>query len=280
MTTRFKVFIAHLLYLVVRIFKGDAPVIATRKGIRFSLDLSEGIDLSVYLFGGFQKHLFSSRIKLNDGDAILDVGANCGVISLNFAKRFPNANVFSFEPTDFAYDKLLTNLSLNKDSIKNVIPVKAFVCDNDSDANNYDIYSSWKVDNVDKEKAHPTHLGIKKSATNIPSFKLDTFVAEQKIKRVGFIKIDTDGNEWGVLKGAEETIKRDGPILVFEVGGYLLEEKGLSFEAFVNYFEEKSYTLYTADFKKVISVGNFEDFIPKDYTIDVFAVRDEKGDRS
>ncbi|MCX6158436.1 MAG: FkbM family methyltransferase [Ignavibacteriae bacterium] len=272
MTTRFKVFIAHLLFLVVRIFKGNETVIAERKGIWFSLDLSEGIDLSVYLFGGFQKHLFSPRIKLNDGDAILDVGANCGVISLNFAKRFPKAKVFSFEPTDYAFDKFLNNLSLNEDSIRNVVPVKAFVCDVNSESNDYDIYSSWKVDSIDKGAAHPVHLGIKKSARNIPSFTLDSFVAEHKVGRVGFIKIDTDGNEWGVLKGAAGTILRDRPTVVFEVGGYLLEEKGQSFEMFIKYFEEKKYKLYTADFKKVISSDNYKYVVPGKYTIDVFGV--------
>ena len=271
-TTRIKVFIAHLLYKVVRIFKKDTNIITTRRGIKYSLDLTEGIDLSVYLFGGFQNHLFSPRIRLKDDDAILDVGANCGVISLNFAKRYSKSTVYSFEPTDFAYNKLLTNLELNKDSIKNVIPVKAFISDIDKGINNFDIYSSWKVDNIDKENAHPTHLGIKKSATDVPAFKIDTFVKEQKINKAGFIKIDTDGYEWGVLNGAVETINRDRPYLIFEVGGYLLDEKKISFESFINFFHEKNYTLFTSDFKKEITSGNYKDIIPKDYTIDVFAM--------
>jgi FkbM family methyltransferase len=275
-TTRIKVYIAHLLYKFVRIFKRNTDVLVTRRGIKYSLDLTEGIDLSVYISGGFQNHLFNPRIQIKENDSILDVGANCGVISLNFAKRHPKSTVYSFEPTDFAFNKLLVNLELNKDTIKNVIPVKAFISDSDKDTDNFDIYSSWKVDNIDKDKVHPTHMGIKKSATNVPVFQIDTFVNKQKIEKVGFIKIDTDGYEWGVLNGAAETIKRDRPYLIFEVGAYLLEEKHQSFESFIEYFHEKNYSLFTSDFKTVITLSNYKNIIPKDYTIDVFAMPEER----
>lgn len=271
-TTRAKVAVAHILYKAVRLIKRDTNVIVTRRGINYSLDLTEGIDLSVYLFSGFQKHLFSPKIRLNKDDVILDVGANCGVISLNFAKIHPNSKVYSFEPTDFAYNKLLTNLKLNSENITNVIPVKAFVSDNNKDVSNLNVYSSWKIDNIDKENTHPTHLGIKKSATDVPTYKIDTFVKENKIKKVGFIKIDTDGYEWSVLNGAVETIIKDRPYIVFEVGSYLLDEKGMSFENFIRYFAEKQYLLYNSDFKKQITLSNYKDIIPKDYTIDVFAM--------
>jgi len=273
-TTKIKVLIAHILYKTIKLFKRSNNVISARKGIQYSLDLSEGIDLSVYLFGGFQNHIFNPRIQLKEEDVILDVGANCGVISLNLAKRYPHNMVYSFEPTNFAYDKLLINLGLNKEIAKNIVPVKAFMSDIDKDINNFDIYSSWKIDKIDKENAHPTHLGIKKSASDVPAYKIDTFINKYNINKVGFIKIDTDGNEWSVLNGAVETIKRDRPELIFEVGKYLLDEKNISFEIFIQFFQDINYNLFTSDFKKQISLNNYTNIIPKDYTIDVFAIPD------
>jgi hypothetical protein len=69
-------------------------------------------------------------------------------------------------------------------------------------------------------------------------------------------------------------IERDRPYLIFEVGSYLLDEKNISFENFINFFSEKKYTLYTSDLKTVISLSNYKGIIPKDYTIDVFAIPD------
>jgi hypothetical protein len=74
--TTTKIRLAHFMYKVLKIFKRSNNVIAARRGIRYSLDLSEGNDLSVYLAGGFQEHLFNQKIIMKKGDAILDVGAN------------------------------------------------------------------------------------------------------------------------------------------------------------------------------------------------------------
>lgn len=274
-TTKSKVSIAHLLYKIIRLFKKDDNVIVNRRGINYSLDLSEGIDLSVFLFSGFQKHLFSKKIIINKNDSIFDVGANCGVVSLNYAKKYPGSVVYSFEPTDFAFNKMLTNISLNKGHIKNIIPVKAFISNVDKGAGNLSVYSSWKVDNISKDNVHPTHRGSIKSASDVPTFKIDTFVNEQNIKKIGFIKIDTDGSEMDVLKGAVETITRDKPLIVFEVGLYLLDEKKISFESFINFFNDKNYNLFNPDFKKQITLNNYKSIIPQSYTIDVFALPKE-----
>lgn len=274
-TTKSKVSIAHYFYKIIKLVKKDNFVKVSRKGINYSLDLSEGIDLSVFLFSGFQKHLFNKKLRINNNEAILDVGANCGVISLNYAKKYPSSVVYSFEPTDFAFSKMLTNISLNKDRINNIIPVKAFISSTDKDVSNLSIYSSWKVDNILGKNVHPTHRGSIKPASDVPTYKIDTFVNEHNIKKVGFIKIDTDGFELDVLSGAAETIVRDRPIIVFEVGLYLLDEKDISFETFIRYFADKKYKLHNPDFKKQITTNNYKSIIPQEYTIDVFALPEE-----
>ena len=85
--TRVKIGIARILYkgLPPRYRKQKQRI--TRGGIRYEADLSEGIDLSLFLFGGFQKHVTHSRfVEIPEDAVILDVGANIGVMTLQFAK--------------------------------------------------------------------------------------------------------------------------------------------------------------------------------------------------
>ena len=83
-STKFKIRVANLLYHMLRII-GLSPVrTIERKGIRYQVDLAEGIDLSLFLFGHFQKHVTHNKLfTLPQNCVALDVGTNFGVISLS-----------------------------------------------------------------------------------------------------------------------------------------------------------------------------------------------------
>src|SRR5580693_415106 len=44
---------------------------------------------------------------------VVEIGANVGVFSIYFAKRFPEASVYAFEPSRTAFSRLLTNVTAN-----------------------------------------------------------------------------------------------------------------------------------------------------------------------
>jgi hypothetical protein len=46
---------------------------------------------------------------------------------------------------------------------------------------------------------------------------LDTFVQQEKVSKIDFIKIDVEGFEYEVLAGARELLLRDKPIIMVEV---------------------------------------------------------------
>ena len=51
----------------------------SRKGIKWELELSEGIDLSIYVFGCFERETTKALKKNISSDSyILDIGANIG----------------------------------------------------------------------------------------------------------------------------------------------------------------------------------------------------------
>ena len=90
--------------------------IVVRNNIKWSLDLDEGIDLSVYLFGTSERKISNLKKLLSKKDnslTIIDIGANIGSVCLKLARIFENSKIFAIEPTNYAYNKLFNNLKLN-----------------------------------------------------------------------------------------------------------------------------------------------------------------------
>lgn len=83
-------------------------------GLVFDLDLNEIIDLSIYLHR-FEKDVSDfNRMVTKPGMTVIDVGANIGAHCLYFASYVGAlGQVFAFEPTNYAFSKLLKNIKLN-----------------------------------------------------------------------------------------------------------------------------------------------------------------------
>jgi FkbM family methyltransferase len=211
---------ARCLYRTVKLFARDDRRQITRGGIHHDVDLSEGIDLSLFLFGGFQSHVTDTRYYTLAHDAVIfDVGANIGTMCLSFAKHASEGVVYAFEPTEYAYKKLLGNISLNPDLAPRIHPTRAYVSHRSQEALAVSAYSSWKVDGKVAE-AHPVHGGAIRPAEVTRVLTLDEFARDHAIERIDLIKTDTDGHELEVLEGAVETLRRCRPVVIFEIGDY------------------------------------------------------------
>lgn len=96
----------------------------------FSQDIN-GILLDIQddPFGGVSKIIIREikerygfdDIPFQDGDAVLDIGAHVGVVSIYLAKRHPGITVYAFEPVPDNYRHLLRNIQAN--GVENVVPV-------------------------------------------------------------------------------------------------------------------------------------------------------------
>src|SRR3954463_13566078 len=114
--TQIKIFFAKILYRATRLFYHKNIQLIKRGGINYEVDLSEGIELSLYLFGNFQKHVTQNAfLTINEDFTIIDIGANVGLMTLQFAQLVPKGKVYSFEPTFYALERLKKNLSLNEE---------------------------------------------------------------------------------------------------------------------------------------------------------------------
>ncbi len=271
--TRIKLFFARVLYHAVKLFFGTEKRIIKRHGLYFEVDISEGLDLSLFLLGGFQKHVSNNKyISLDEDDVIFDVGANVGIMTLYFAQKVKKGKVFAFEPTHYAYQKLERNIAINPKLKENIQTVQAFFTSKEKKRSEIHAFSSWKIDKGIASEQHQVHGGTAMSIEGVPVTTLDEFVKKHRINRLDFIKIDTDGHEFDILTGAEKTVKQLRPKIIFELGQYVMDEKGITFMDYLHYFNRLKYTLSDASSNKSITAGNFEKMIPTKSTIDILAV--------
>ena len=91
LTTKTKIALAGLAYRAIAMSRGlvgkGKQVEVRRGGVRWCLDLNEGIDFSIYLLGAFEKSTAATlRSLVKPGDTVLDIGANVGAHTLGLAQ--------------------------------------------------------------------------------------------------------------------------------------------------------------------------------------------------
>ncbi len=222
-----KIFFARLLSAgvkAIRTLLGKTdPATVKRGGIRWSLDLNEGIDLSIYLMGGFEpRTLRLYRKIIKPGQTVLDIGANVGSHTLPLARLVGNSGrVAAFEPTAFAYGKLIANIDLNPELAQIIIPSQAMLVAGSQAGLEPALFSSWPLDN--SSDLHAEHKGRLMETTGASAMTLDDAVERLGLSRIDFLKIDVDGYEYEVLKGGLQTLKIHRPSIMMEFAPYLFK---------------------------------------------------------
>jgi FkbM family methyltransferase len=220
--------------------------IVKRGGIWWDLDLTEGIDFSIYLLGGFEPRTLKLYKKIvNKGDIILDIGANIGSHTLPLALNTgKNGKVFAIEPTQYAVTKLRKNLNLNEDLSSNISVCQLMLVADENEHLESGIYSSWPLFH-DGKRIHPEHKGQLMGTEGAVALTLDKMVKQMHINTIDFIKLDVDGHEYSVLMGGKETLKASAPIILMEFAPYLFDAEG--FEKILVFLKELDYSLFDAN---------------------------------
>src|SRR6478735_2154285 len=118
MKTAHKIQLARAAYLVAHRLRALAGLsdncVVMRNGVKFDLDLSQGIDFALYVNFSERHTRKALRRFVRASDVTLDIGANIGAHTLLLAQLVgPQGRVLSFEPTEFAFLKQKKNLALN-----------------------------------------------------------------------------------------------------------------------------------------------------------------------
>ena len=239
-----------------------------RNKINWFLELNQGIDLSIFIFGNFEKSILDNAKKLNNQEQldIIDIGANMGVHSINFARTFPQSKIYSIEPTNYAFNKFLKNLEINP-SIINVNPFQIFL--SNSIKKPKSIYSSWNLSS--KENKHQKHMGILKSVSGASVQSLDDFINQNGIKRKTLIKCDVDGHELSVFESGEKYLYQFKPIIIMELAPYLYKENGYDYSNLLNFFKKLNYEFYSSSsYKKIDDIFEYTHNINDGSSVNIF----------
>lgn len=172
--------------------------------------------------------------NLPEDGVFIDVGANVGILSACAALKAMHGKVISIEPTD-TFNYLVQNLS-KLPSQSGSIEFLNLAIGNSTGQRKDQIYKIW---------------GEKPVADLYQFKKLDDVVSELELNRIDVIKIDTDGFELEVLKGAKNTIQKFRPILIVEVNE-ALATRGVSIQEIFDFMIEQRYTS-----AQILDGGNF-----------------------
>lgn len=184
------------------------------------------------------------RADLHPGGVFLDVGSHFGLWSVYAARIVGRTGkVFAFEPSP-AFAVLRENAALNS-------PTQAFnmgVGAQDGEATFFDqgaASSGSFVNEVTRinEKFQST---VPIAGNKVKIRTLDTLVAELGV-RPDLIKVDVEGFEFEVVRGAENVLRDIRPVILIEIHPWQLKLSGSSDQALIIFLESKGYAFEVID---------------------------------
>jgi FkbM family methyltransferase len=158
----------------------------------------------------------------------------------------PTGKVIAFEPTAYAYNKLRRNIALNSLLAGLIQAEQVMLVDSEDTQVKPQLYSSWQIHDAAANN-HPKHGGRLMDTAGAHNETLDSYIAGHKIGTVSLIKMDVDGHECQVLRGARDLLRRDKPVLLMEIMPYGLEEAGASLNELLEILTSYGYSPYRLD---------------------------------
>ena len=207
-------------------------VIDFRKTGKFATSLRKEV-----IIGNYERpYFFMIKRLINPGDYVVDVGAHEGYVSLWMAKIVGGGGqVFSVEPNPENINFLNRNVRLNQaqnveiiqKAISNQKNIANFYCQPDQGAwgslNRFSYFDAGKKIEVETDT-------------------IDTLFGN--LKRLNFMKVDTEGNELNVFMGAKEVLQNYKPIICFEVSLTFWSYFERSVDSLLNLLRDYGYQLF------------------------------------
>lgn len=191
---------------------------------------------------------------LNEGDAVVDVGAHIGTFTVPFARKVgPQGGVLAFEAQRLVFQNLATNVFLNQ--LNNVraeniicarepyfLKLREFAADQNANSGGF----HFSPDARSPRTWHATRAE-----------PLDTLLLG--LSRLALLKIDVESFEAEVLSGAGQTLERLRPVVHCEC------QSADSFRFIKGIAEQYDYRLFGASFAQFSTDNHFGADVPEAY---------------
>lgn len=231
---------AQTRYGIVNVFKNDGII---------------GVSMRMYgEYGQYEINLLNNLI--NQETVVYDIGSNMGFHSLGLAEHSKVVYAFEANPKNYKLCKLNAACQ-RKIKVFNVAV---------SDTNRI-----GTVEDIDLSvENNYGEIHVDTGSVECEFVKIDDFIEKQKLLPPHIIKIDVEGHEYEVIKGADKTIRNNLPIIFYEHqhGDYLPE--------IYDYLTALGYKIYwfpTANYNPQNYRNNTTNiFMPNSGVINAFAV--------
>lgn len=175
----------------------------------FLPNLTENVGLDIFINGIYEEETvnFLNRIIPPNGK-FMDIGANIGAISIPLSKRRGDIQVLAVEAAPWIFEYLEKNVSVNQ--LRNISLVNNAVFDTD----NVEMDFFSPREKYGKGSLSPV---FSQDGIKILTRQVDTIIREYSFESVNTLKVDVEGFEHFVFKGALNLLKSDNPPdIVFE----------------------------------------------------------------
>ena len=209
--------------------------------LRIELEPRFWIDQQILNDGVWEVHnIVYIRNFVLPGFICVDVGANAGYLTLPMAERCgPTGRVIAFEPSREVREKLLRNLALNREILGPV------------EVRTEGLGAGTEIRYLDCEQGAVGYGNAQLQETGTPGKVPTTVITLDSLglPHLDFMKIDVEGMELDVLRGAQQVIERCRPIIVYETLRALPPEKHRGSEEFLTAL---GYKLFVIDFQSEV----------------------------
>jgi len=142
---------------------------------------------------------------------VLDIGANVGATALYFARLFPNARIYAFEPAP-------DNFAVLERNIANSNRIRGFNFGLGAEDAALELFHSDNPLNFGGYSLHPAGSDTSKKVS-IRIRGVASVLAELSLQKIDVLKIDTEGAEWDILTAFPESILRTAQYVTGELHG-------------------------------------------------------------
>lgn len=187
----------------------------------------------------YDDQLVHLGVFLATGDVFIDVGANLGIYALAASRLVgPTGSVLAIEPASETFARLERNIERN--DAAHVTPLHLAIADHHGtlDLNMHidDSRISLRLPGADSAGRDSERVAVR---------TLDAVLSANHIDHVDVIKIDVEGAEELVFRGAIESIRRWHPTILFEVNGPAATAMGLDTNYPFTCLREHGYVIST-----------------------------------
>jgi FkbM family methyltransferase len=214
-------------------------------GVRLFVDLSDHVIGLNIVRGRYEaEEIAFARAQLKPGDTAVDVGAHIGFFTLQMAAAVgPEGHVYAFEPLDANADLLERSLAENRFADR-VTFQRAAVGDATGTAT-----LTFPTETLNSGGAYLLREGTAPLAGNqkksVPVVALDALPLRRPVR---FIKMDVEGAEPQVVRGAERLLREDRPVILSELHPTQLDRaSGTTADAFLAQMKALGYRARTID---------------------------------